>query len=255
MTQPAATLVDGDPIPRVKGWRKYSIVTREYMAQGHDGFLPLKGNKYLVDDESGQLMSAIVRKYLLGKQPPYTHEPRRRNLTRGPAGCRFVNRLSRMASMHHVSLLDPETANLVSREKARQAHSSSTHRSRSKSRDRLSAIRSLSPLRGNTPPRAASPVQRAKSPAGRIGDMWRRVAGIALHWSRGHYRDHLRVTGREHMSDVDCFDGGRMRKGEFGGDQVKQGKGQETEELSGAEEDLVTIHPVVDGRLKDEGRK
>ncbi len=44
----------------------YKIVTREYMAQGHDGFLPLKGNKYLVDDESGQLMSAIVRKYLLG---------------------------------------------------------------------------------------------------------------------------------------------------------------------------------------------
>ncbi|EIW60617.1 Metallo-dependent phosphatase [Trametes versicolor FP-101664 SS1] len=239
MAQSSATLVDGDPIPRVKGGRKYSIVTREYMAQGHDGFLPLKGAKYLVDDESGQLMSAIVRKYLLG--------------------CRFVNRLSRMASMHHVNLLDPETTNLVSREKARQAHTSATHRSRSKSRDRLSAIRSLSPVKkdkGNTTPRAASPVQRAKSPAGRIGDMWRRVAGIALRWSRGHYRDHLRVTGREHMSDVDCFDGDRMRKGEFGGDQTKQQeKGQGAEELSGAEEDLVTIHPVVDGRLKDEGRK
>lgn len=74
MAQSSATLVDGDPIPRVKGGRKYSIVTREYMAQGHDGFLPLKGNKYLVDDESGQLMSAIVRKYLLGELPSYMRE-------------------------------------------------------------------------------------------------------------------------------------------------------------------------------------
>ncbi len=66
MAQPAAGLVDAEPIKRVKGGKTYKIVTREYMAQGHDGFLPLKGNKYLVDDESGQLTSAIVRKYLLG---------------------------------------------------------------------------------------------------------------------------------------------------------------------------------------------
>ncbi|KAI0637232.1 Metallo-dependent phosphatase-like protein [Trametes polyzona] len=69
MSQPAMELVDGEPIPRTKGGRMYRIVTREYMAQGHDGFLPLKGKKYLVDDESGQMMSSIVRKYLLGKRP------------------------------------------------------------------------------------------------------------------------------------------------------------------------------------------
>ncbi|KAI8998871.1 Metallo-dependent phosphatase [Trametes punicea] len=240
MAQPSANLVDGDPIPRVKGGRMYRIVTRQYMAEGHDGFLPLAGKRYLVDEESGQMMSTIVRKYLLG--------------------CRFVNRLSRLASTNHVELLDPETPAVVSREKARQAHE--TRRSRSKSRDRLAALRSLSPSKGkakggDTTPLAKSPGQRAKSPAGRIGDMWRRVAGIALRWSRGHYRDHLRVTGREHMSAVDCFDGDRMRKGEFGVDQAKEAreKEHENEELHGAEEDLVTIHPVVDGRLKDEGRK
>ena len=69
MGQSSSGLVDGESIKRVKGGRMYKIVTREYMAQGHDGFLPLKGQKYLVDDESGQLMSSIVRKYLLGKQP------------------------------------------------------------------------------------------------------------------------------------------------------------------------------------------
>ncbi|OSD02817.1 Metallo-dependent phosphatase [Trametes coccinea BRFM310] len=237
MAQPSANLVDGDPIPRVKGGRMYSIVTRQYMADGHDGFLPLKGKRYLVDDESGQMMSAIVRKYLLG--------------------CRFVNRLSRMASTNHVELLDPETPRVVSREKARQAHA--TRRSRSKSRDRLSMLRSLSPTRGkgDNTPRAKSPVQRAKSPAGRIGDMWRRVAGLALRWSRGHYRDHLRVSGREHMSAVDCFDGDKMRKGEFEGEKAKlpDDKEQQTEEFDGSQEDLIVIHPIVDGRLKDEGRK
>jgi 5'-nucleotidase len=60
-------LVDGDEIIRQKGGRKFNIVTREYMAQGHDGFVALQGHKYLIDDESGQLMSSIVRKYLLGK--------------------------------------------------------------------------------------------------------------------------------------------------------------------------------------------
>jgi 5'-nucleotidase len=45
----------------------YVVLTREYMAQGHDGFTALQGHKYLVDDESGQMMSAIVRKYLLGR--------------------------------------------------------------------------------------------------------------------------------------------------------------------------------------------
>lgn len=60
-------VVDAEPIPRVKGGRQYRIVSREYMAQGHDGFTALRGRKYLVDDESGQPMSSIVRKYLLGK--------------------------------------------------------------------------------------------------------------------------------------------------------------------------------------------
>jgi 5'-nucleotidase len=60
------TLKDGESISRDDTKPIYKILTREYMAQGHDGFIPLKGNKYLIDDESGQITSAIVRKYLLG---------------------------------------------------------------------------------------------------------------------------------------------------------------------------------------------
>ena len=59
-------LKDGEPILQDDIEPKYKILTRDYMAQGHDGFTSLKGNKYLIDDESGQITSTVVRKYLLG---------------------------------------------------------------------------------------------------------------------------------------------------------------------------------------------
>ena len=59
-------LKDGEAIPQDGIEPKYKILTRDYMAQGHDGFTSLKGNKYLIDDESGQITSTVVRKYLLG---------------------------------------------------------------------------------------------------------------------------------------------------------------------------------------------
>ncbi|KAF6765023.1 flagellar associated protein [Ephemerocybe angulata] len=57
-----------EPVKREKGDQKYTLVTREYMADGHDGFLPLKGCHRLVDEECGTMMSSIVRKYFLGSQ-------------------------------------------------------------------------------------------------------------------------------------------------------------------------------------------
>lgn len=56
-----------EEVKREKGGRIYRVVTREYLASGHDGYEMLKGNKYLIEDEGGQMMSTVVRKYLLGK--------------------------------------------------------------------------------------------------------------------------------------------------------------------------------------------
>jgi 5'-nucleotidase len=63
----ASLQVDEEPIERVAGGRKYKIVTREYMAEGHDGFSMLTGGQLLIDHESGTIMSSIVRKYMLGR--------------------------------------------------------------------------------------------------------------------------------------------------------------------------------------------
>jgi 5'-nucleotidase len=64
-----------EPIKKEKGGRMYRIVTREYMAGGHDGYDVLKTCKQLVDEEGGMLMSAIVRKYLIGEEPFVHPEP------------------------------------------------------------------------------------------------------------------------------------------------------------------------------------
>lgn len=76
---------------------------------------------------------------------------------------------------------------------------------------------------------------------------WHHAAVLAVRHSRSkaHYRDRIDVSGREHMSDVDCFHGAKARKGSIGVED--QG--------DNPHEDLLLIHPVVDGRLKDEVRQ
>lgn len=46
--------------------KKYNVVTRGYLADGNDGYSVLTQGKFILTHESGELMSTIVRKYLLG---------------------------------------------------------------------------------------------------------------------------------------------------------------------------------------------
>ncbi|KAH9484179.1 Trifunctional nucleotide phosphoesterase protein YfkN [Psilocybe cubensis] len=55
-----------EPVKNEVGGRTYRIVSREYMVQGHDGFEALTKGKILVDHECGEMLSTIVRKYMLG---------------------------------------------------------------------------------------------------------------------------------------------------------------------------------------------
>jgi hypothetical protein len=73
---------------------------------------------------------------------------------------------------------------------------------------------------------------------------WQHAAALALRSkSHAHYKDQINVSAREHMSSVDCFEGSKARRGVA-----------DKENRDDRGEDLPTIHPVVDGRLKDEGR-
>lgn len=207
----AQKLTDIWEVKREKGGRKYKIVTREYMATGHDGFEALKGMPYLVDDESGQVMSALVRKYLLSKNPFLELSLKNVWTEIWVTGARFVNSLTRAGSFGELDLLNEDSKTLIHREKNRQ--------------DRY-----------------------AKSAASK----WRAAAGRAVRWSRAHYRDHFKVAATEHMSAVDCIDGDKMRK--LHHEDEDSADEDESEDGDDKDDTLVLIHPVVDGRLRDEGR-
>ncbi|PPQ69860.1 hypothetical protein CVT26_014137 [Gymnopilus dilepis] len=57
-----------EPVKNESGGKKYIIVTREYMAQGHDGYTALTKGRVLIDGECGSTLSTIVRKYLLASK-------------------------------------------------------------------------------------------------------------------------------------------------------------------------------------------
>ncbi|THH15603.1 hypothetical protein EW146_g4905 [Bondarzewia mesenterica] len=90
---------------------------------------------------------------------------------------------------------------------------------------------------------------KIKSHQSRAGENWRRAASFALRWSRSkrHYQDHIGVASKEHMSGVDCFDGAQIRAL---GSVHEEGR----QEKAPADDDMITVHPVVDGRLMDKAR-
>lgn len=57
---------DKEEIRREEGGRKYKIVTREYLAQGHDGYEPLTRGKRLTNHEHESSFSSVVKSYLIG---------------------------------------------------------------------------------------------------------------------------------------------------------------------------------------------
>ena len=49
--------VKGKPLQADK---KYTLATKAYIADGHDGFESLPGGKVIVDEENARLLSAMV---------------------------------------------------------------------------------------------------------------------------------------------------------------------------------------------------
>ncbi|GAB1521931.1 hypothetical protein RhiTH_005030 [Rhizoctonia solani] len=167
---------NGQPVIRDAN-KTYRIVTREYMAAGHDGYDALRGKPFLIDDENGVIMSSIVRRYLLGSQ--YIHTFKAQKSDQAPS---FLS----TSSIHTIS-------------KAKQRW--------------LKAAEMIVNF------------ERQRAPTGH---------------SVGEIGDALRIAQREHMTDIDRFDGSKARCG-----RTLQFKGKV---------DLVVVAPIVDGRLKDLGR-
>lgn len=79
-------------------------------------------------------------------------------------------------------------------------------------------------------------------------ERWQKAVSSVLHSSksRKHFRDRIHITSKEHMTVVDRFDGAKQRAGQ---------PQNESNVIGGpSEEDLLVVHPAVDGRLKDEAQ-
>lgn len=215
-----------EEVKNESGGRKYAIVTREYMAGGHDGYTPLLDKPFLITIEEGQVMSTIVRKYLMGMSKILVSQSPRRNEVaeckmkvnadknncppnppRRTIGATYIKRMcaDTLSPREHLHF---ETAALITREKAKDAADA---KARTRAKDLWK-----------------SAIQHVKS----------------FTHSRRHYRNMISIVNREHMSEVDCVDGKKMRSGEGETQEVK-------DEESG---NYFVIHPVVDGRFKDLGR-
>lgn len=83
-------------------------------------------------------------------------------------------------------------------------------------------------------------------------ELWKRAGNhLGRTLSTGHYQDPLNVASREHMTDVDCFDGAQARTGL----EALSKNSESNEEIDGEKDaDLITVHPAIDSRLKDVGR-
>jgi len=102
---------DEEPIKREEGGRKYKIVTREYLAQGHDGFEALTRGKWLVDHECGSMFSSIVRKYMLGELILKIEKYLTTNYKF--LGARFVEKLLCLGSRRETQNVSKNTQNLI----------------------------------------------------------------------------------------------------------------------------------------------
>jgi len=63
------------------------------------------------------------------------------------------------------------------------------------------------------------------------------------------------VSGREHMAGVDCYNGTTMRGAGRDSLNEEQRERLDDEVQAEARKHLVTIEPVVDGRMKDIARE
>lgn len=110
---------------------------------------------------------------------------------------------------------------------------------------RLSAHGAFTPLHAETK-RILSQEKELRDgpPKSRAVSHWQHAAALIRSRSQA-LKDKINISVREDMSSVDGFNGSKMRKGNVGG--YEQGDNED--------EDMLVIHPVIDGRLQDEGRK
>ncbi|KAG5221521.1 Metallo-dependent phosphatase [Salix suchowensis] len=186
-------LADGAPVERKKDGRQYKVVTRSIWLKATTDSTFTRP-QVLIDDECGQMMSTIVRRYLLGalEYAKWWMASSSYN-----SGSQFVNKMAQTNDNSVFAQFATSTKSAIAHEQSRrEAHY-------------------IRKQRG------------IETPA--ILLKWRKAASLALHWARSknHYRAQMNVAMTEHMSGIDPFDGETVRKGECLKQQADEGNSAE----------------------------
>ncbi|OWZ73671.1 hypothetical protein AYX14_00816 [Cryptococcus neoformans] len=243
----------GEEVKNEEGGRMYKVITRDYMAQGYDGFEALKNRNFIVDDENGQIMSSILRSFLLGSSYIFRHK-----------------QLEEAAHSH----LSRRTSQVLSR--ARAEHTSQSQSSPSASlssspKRNLLAAQFKSPQDRMTSPNhltSASLPPNALSPNSEISESsaWGRLRRHVVQHDWGTIRNALHVAKHEHMSGLDVLAGQAMRQARNhmpgAWSPIQTPPTQERPQYDGIVlpkddggeanlADLAIVSPLVDGRMRD----
>ncbi|ORY29141.1 hypothetical protein BCR39DRAFT_532806 [Naematelia encephala] len=220
----------GDEIRNEEGGRVYRVITREYMALGYDGFTALKNRKFVVDDEAGQIMSSIIRHFLLGSA--------------------YIFRHKQLRDAHH-SHQSKRTQQVIDKARLQSVASPNASLSSSPQSARRLNFGLHSPP--TSPGREDGPMSPGAGKRHVVQHDWTSI------------RDAMRIARTEHLSSVDTLEGHEMRHHGENKSAEKKPEGppkndaqaayfvdqNSKEELKALEDDLAIVAPLVDGRLKD----
>ncbi|BEJ13733.1 hypothetical protein CspHIS471_0309070 [Cutaneotrichosporon sp. HIS471] len=243
----------GEEVKNLEGGRTYYVITREYMANGFDGFGALKDRRMIIDHEVGQSMSSIIRSFLLGSS--------------------FIFRMTQLAEAHHDHLdhICSRTSNLLKRHRTLQrSPCQSIASSPSKAKYDLGQFVD-SPGTSPIHPSFKNIVEAVTANESELVELststsstsgWGMLRRRVIEHDWVTIREAMHVAKHEHMSDVDPCDGRKLRHQTIY-DKTSPAATPRTgtpgllvdakrkAELKDLAPDVAIVAPQVDGRLRD----
>lgn len=168
------------------------------MAEGYDGFQPLKNRKFIIDDENGQIMSSIIRSFLLGE--PIRFFAQQATVPSDQTGSLYIFRHQQLRDAHQTHL-SKRTDQVLSKARARSQSSNPSSPFSSVASSPKSSKLLFSPRHEKDESSASMGVSDASGSV--ASPSARRTHVVSHNWKT--IRNAMHVAKHEHMSSVDDF--------------------------------------------------
>jgi 5'-nucleotidase len=201
-------------------------ITRNYMAEGqvhnpvckilysdiylsprYDGFEALKNRKFIVDDDNGQIMSSIVRSFLLGKSVFLDGIGKQADMPH-QSGSAYIFRHKQIRHEHRKHL-SARTDKVISRARRQWSYDAAA--------DHMHDHHGHMPNGLHSPTTSVSTLDDSHMSSSPVASSILSPGGtprrhVVAH-SNNDIRDALHVARHDHMSDADCFVRGLVSSG------------------------------------------